>query len=390
MKKTFNTLCQIGRGDNNPLLGHISTPICQSTAFIFPDTETGAKRAEDITAPDFYGRWGSYNAREFEELIAVLENTEDAVCASSGLAIISMVLHSFLESGDHLVAPYACYSESKILIDSLCNKNKIEVTYVESDDVEQYATAIRPNTKLVYAETPANPKVSLVDIKKLASYTKSKSNAILVVDSTFASPFNQTPIDLGADIVLHSATKYIGGHSDVVAGVAAGKKTIMDKVRKTFSFHGPHVDPFAAWLLCRGVKTLGLRVAKQNENALTLSNWLHSHSAIESVTYPFHPSHPQYNLAKSQMRGGGGMVCFTMKGGKEAALNLVSKTKVIKMAVSLGGVRSTITHPASMTHNLLTDQELIDAGISSNMIRFSVGVEDVQDLINDLDSALKT
>lgn len=387
-KRSKNTTCQIGSQKKELLLGHISSPICLSTAFEFPDTQTGAIRAADINEPEFYGRWGSRNSREFEDLIAALENTDDAVCASSGLGIISMVLHAFLKHGDHIVAPHACYSESKILIDSLAEQMGIEVTYVESDDIEQYLSATRENTRLVYAETPANPTVSLVDIQQLADHCKQLAQCVFVVDSTFASPINQNPIDLGADIVLHSATKYIGGHSDVVAGVAAGAKSLMDKVRKTFSFHGPHLDPFAAWLLTRGVKTLGLRVERQNKNALKLAEWLHNNDEIEVVRYPYHPSHPQYELAKKQMLGGGGMICFTMKRGREAALNLVSNTEIIKMAVSLGGVRTTITHPASMTHNLLSDEELQDAGISANMIRFSVGIEDVDDLIADLEQAM--
>lgn len=387
-ERNFNTICQIGNKQDGLILGHISTPICLSTAFEFPNTDEGAVRAADISATEFYGRWGSHNAREFESIIAALEGADEAVCASSGLGIISMVLHSFLMPGDHVVAPYACYSESKILMDSLARQIGFAVTYVDSHDIEQYINATRNNTRLIYAETPANPTVSLVDLRRLADHRAKLDNCILVVDSTFASPINQTPLELGADIVLHSATKYIGGHSDVVAGVAAGRKALMDKVRKTFSFHGPHLDPFAAWLLTRGLKTLGLRVKQQNANALALAEWLHNHPDIESVRYPYHPSHPQYELAKSQMRGGGGMVCFTMKGGRPAALNLVSNTKMIKMAVSLGGVRTTITHPASMTHNLLSDEELLAAGIAPNMIRFSVGIEDAVNLIEDLHQAM--
>ncbi|HIP34031.1 MAG TPA: aminotransferase class I/II-fold pyridoxal phosphate-dependent enzyme, partial [Bacteroidia bacterium] len=354
MNNSFNTLCQIGQ-NKEALLGHISTPICQSTAFIFPDTTTGAKRAEDIKAHNFYGRWGNYNSREFEELIATLEKTDDAVSASSGLGIISMVLNTFLNPGDHIVASYECYSETKILIDFICKKLQLEVDFIGSENIQNYKKAIKRNTRIVYIETPANPRVSLVDIETLSEYVKETEKGLLIVDSTFASPFNQNPILLGADMVLHSATKYIGGHSDVIAGVVAGRQELVNQVRKTFSFSGPHLEAFSAWLLCRGIKTLGLRIDKQNSNALALSEWLNNHPSIELVRYPFHPSHPQYTLAKKQMRGGGGMICFYVKGGSQAALNLVSNTKLIKMTVSLGGVRSTITHPASMTQNLLTD-----------------------------------
>lgn len=387
--RNYNTICQVGKENDALLLGHVSTPICLATAFEFPDTDEGARRAEDIAASEFYGRWGSHNSREFESIIASLEGAEEAVCASSGLGIISMVLHSFLMPGDHVVAPYACYSESKILLDTLAQQIGFDVTYVESHQVEQYIRETRSNTRLIYAETPANPTVSLVDLSKLAKHSETLENCILIVDSTFASPINQTPLELGADIVLHSATKYIGGHSDVVAGVAAGRSELMGKVRKTFSFHGPHLDPFAAWLLTRGLKTLALRVKQQNANALALAEWLHNHPAIESVSYPYHSSHPQYELATRQMRGGSGMVCFKMREGRSTALSLVSNTNLIKMAVSLGGVRTTITHPASMTHNLLSDDELVDAGVAPNLIRLSVGIEDADDLINDLSQAIE-
>lgn len=382
-----NTVCQVGYGDHELIRGHISTPICMSTAFEFPNTEEGGKRAADITATEFYGRWGNHNAREFEAIMAALEKADSAVCASSGQGIVSMVLHSFLRQGDHIVAPYACYSEVKILMDALADQMGFDITYVDSHDNEQYSRAIRDNTKIIYAETPANPVVSLVDINALACLRNQLTGCILVVDSTFASPINQNPISLGADIVLHSATKYLGGHSDVIAGVACGRQDLMDKVRKTFSFHGPHLEGFSAWLLVRGLKTLGLRIRQQNQNALDLANWLLNCSNVESVVYPYLPSHPQYELAQKQMRGGGGMICFNMKGGRQSAMNLISRTQLIKMAVSLGGVRTTITHPASMTHNLLSDDEIMAAGIMPNMIRFSVGIEDVRDLIDDLAQA---
>ena len=301
-----------------------------------------------------------------------------------------MLAPSDLKSGDHMVAPYACYSESKILIDRLAEQMGITVDYVDSDNLQQYISASRQNTKLIYAETPANPTISLVDIKQLSAHCKTLNDCVFVVDSTFASPFNQVPLTLGADIALHSATKYIGGHSDVVAGVAAGSKFLIDKVRKTFSFHGPHLEAFSAYQLCRGIRTLGLRMERQNNNGLAIANWLHDNSAIETISYPYHPSHPQYELAKQQMKGGGGMLCFTTKNGRSAAEKIISNTKLIKMAVSLGGVTSTITHPASMTHNLLSDEELNAAGITSNMIRFSIGVEDSNDLIADLDQAIKS
>lgn len=374
-------------GDSENVFGHVSAPICQATAFEFPSVEEGASRAADIAAPNFYGRWGSHNTRELEALISALENTETAVSASSGLAIVSAIAHSYLRHGDHFVASHNCYSEVKILLESLSDQFDIECTFVRSDIREEFDAAIRENTKVIFVETPANPTLSLVDIEYVSKLSQ-KVGALLVVDSTFASPINQSPLELGADIVMHSATKYLGGHSDVVAGVCAGKKSIIDPVRKTFSFHGSVMDPFAAWLLCRGIRTLGLRVRQQNSNALQVAEYLENHKSVSRVWYPFLKSHPQNELAKKQMSGGGGMICFELKGGMDAALNLITNVKMIKMAVSLGGVTSTITHPASMTHNLLPQEELDKAGISDGMIRFSIGVEHGEDIIRELDSLL--
>lgn len=299
-----------------------------------------------------------------------------------------MVAHAFLEPGDHCVAVHNCYSETKILLEELARQHSVEITFINSDDIANFIDAIKPNTKLVYTETPANPTLTLVDIEKVTEITKEKSNAIFVVDFTFATPYNQQPLKLGADIVLHSATKYIGGHSDVVAGVCAGKKNLMDKVRKVFSFHGPKLDPFGAWLLCRGVRTLGLRMQRHNENALKIASFLEKHPMVSRVYYPFLKSHKQYELASYQMSGGGGMICFEVKGGMKAALALISNVKLNKMAVSLGGYSSTITHPASMTHNLLPRKEREKAGITDGMLRLSVGLEDFEDIQADLEYAL--
>jgi methionine-gamma-lyase len=384
----FDTRCVHG-GDHRNRSGQVTTPIHLSTTFEFPDTSEGARRAADIAADEFYGRWGSVNAREFEALIAALEGTDDAVCAGSGLAAIAMVLLAFLNPGDHFIGVHACYSETKILHESLARQLGVDATFVDPSDVGNFASAMRSNTKLVYAETPANPTLTLVDIEAVAKVVHEHPGCVFVVDSTFATPYNQTPLSRGADIVVHSATKYIGGHSDVVAGVCAGPGALMERVRKKFSFHGPHLDPFAAWLLCRGVKTLGLRMEKHNCNASRLARWLEAQPAVSRVYYPMLDSHPQHDLAKRQLSAGGGMICFEVAGGREAALDLVSNVRLCTLAVSLGGAHSLITHPASMTHNLLSDKELERAGITGGMIRFSVGLESAEDIERDLMEALQ-
>jgi methionine-gamma-lyase len=229
--------------------------------------------------------------------------------------------------------------------------------------------------------------LALADVAEIARIVHERSDAVLVVDSTFASPFNQQPLRLGADVVMHSATKYIGGHSDVVAGVAAGDAQRMAAVRERFSFHGPHLDPFAAWLLCRGIRTLGLRMERHNANALRLARFLEQQEIVAAVRYCMLPSHPQHELALRQMSGGGGMVCFEVRGGMDVALAVLQSLRLVKMAVSLGSVDSLLTHPASMTHNLLSSEELAIAGITEGMMRFSVGLEDAADIEGDLAEA---
>jgi methionine-gamma-lyase len=383
----FQTAC-LHAGDRHNRSGHVSPPICRSTAFEFPDVVEGARRAADIEAPDFYGRWGSANARELEAQIAALEGTDDAVCTSSGMAAIGMAAQAFLKPGGHFVGVRACYSESRILLDSLTRCMGVETAFVDARSPEAVRKAMRPDTSLVYIETPANPTLSLVDIAAVAEATHSAADAVLVVDSTFGTPYNQQPLALGADLVIHSATKYLGGHSDVIAGVCAGRAALVRRVREAFSFHGPVLDPQAAWLLSRGLRTLGLRMERHNHNALEMARFLAKHPMVEQVHYPMLDSYPQQELARRQMRGGGGMVCFEVRGGMEAALAVLERVELVKLAVSLGGVVSTIAHPASMTHNLIPREQRELAGIRDGMLRFSVGIEDLDDLLFDISSAL--
>lgn len=385
----FQTTC-VHAGNGHNQANYVSSPVYQYAALELPYTSEGIPGASDIEADEFYGRWGSTNAREFEALVASLEGAEAAVCASSGLAIVSMTAHALLQPGDHLLAVNQCYSETKIVLESLTRQMSVDASFVDATEVESFAAAIRPNTQLVFAETPANPAMDLVDIAAVAEVVKAQPTpATFVVDSTFATPYNQRPLSCGADVVMHSATKYLGGHSDVVAGVGAGDAETLWRIRQSFSYHGPHLDPFAAWLICRGLRTLGLRMQRHNENALALATFLEGHPKVQRVRYPMLPSHPQHDAAKRQMTGGGGMICFEVRGGLDAALRLIANLQTIKPAVSLGGVTSVITHPASMTDNLLPRHEREAAGIGNGMLRFFVGVEDGADLEADLDRALE-
>jgi methionine-gamma-lyase len=355
-----------------------------STTFTLPDPEEGARRAADVASDEFYGRWGSRNAREFEAIVAQLEGAEEAVAASSGLAVISLLLNAFLTPGSHFVGSMRCYSESRILQQSICDRIDARSVFVDPTDLEEMRQALSRETKVVFVETPANPDITIADIAAVARLVHEQSDALLIIDSTFASPYNQSPLALGADIVMHSATKYIGGHSDVVAGVAAGPAKLLTAVRKVFSFHGPHLEPFAAWLLCRGLKTLGLRMERHNSNALRVAAFLDQRPEVASVRHPFLPSHSHHHVARAQMRGGGGMVAFEVLGGAGAAAALLNDLEIVRMAVSLGSVDSLLAHPASMTHNLLSESEMAEAGISGGMMRLSVGLEDPEDIEADL------
>lgn len=384
----FQTACVHG-GDRRNRSGHVSPPICQSTAFQLPDTTEGARRAADIAADEFYGRWGSTNSREVESLVASLERAEEAVCASSGLAIIAMAAHAFLRPKTHLIGVRQCYAETRILLEAIAERASADATFVDSGRLDSFAEALRPDTTMVFVETPANPTLSLVDIRGVADLVHANPETVLVVDSTFATPFNQRPLELGADVVVHSATKYLGGHADVVAGVCAASGRLAHRVREQFALHGPHLDPFAAWLLCRGIRTLGLRMERHNRNASRLAAFLEGHPKVARVHYPMLPSHPQRELAQRQMTGGGGMICFEIKGGRRAAFDLLSRVRLSKLAVSLGGVSSLITHPATLTHNDLSPEGLEEAGITDAMLRFSVGIEDDGDIQADLEQALE-
>jgi methionine-gamma-lyase len=384
----FQTRCCHG-GDHRDRSGHVATPIYLSSNFAFPSAAEGARRAVDMAADEFYGRWGSINGRELEALVASLEHADDAICCSSGLATVALLLHTFLAPGDHFLGSHACYAETLILQKSLCGQMGIATTFVDATDLDALAASVRPDTKLVFLESPANPALSLTDIAAAAELVHSRSDAIVVVDSTFATPFNQNPLLLGADVVVHSATKYLGGHSDVVAGVAAGRAELVTAMRERLSFHGSQLDPFGAWLLCRGLRTLGLRMERQNASALALAEFLRDHPSVAVARYPFLPEHPQHALARTQMRGGGGVVSFDVRGGDAVAARILEHLSLITMTVSLGAVTTLITHPASMTHNLMSLAERSAAGITEGMMRISVGLEEAGDLQADLAHAFQ-
>lgn len=386
--KGFNTKAIHAGQKPCPVTGAHVTPLYQTSTFVFKDVDQGARRFAGEEAGYVYSRTSNPTKTEFEQKIAALEGGEAAIATGSGMAAISTTLLHLLNQGDHLVAGDTLYGCTHSFVSEIMPKYGIEVSRVDTTDLKQVEDAIRENTKVVYIETPANPTMKLTDIKKI-SLIAHRYGAKLIVDNTFMTPYLQRPIELGADFVVHSTTKYIGGHGDVIAGAIIGPEEIILEMRFTsFKDFGGAISPFDAWLLSRGTKTLGLRMERHCENALKVAEYLEKHPKVEKVYYPGLPSNPQYALAKEQMDGFGGMLSFELKGGFEAAKTLLNNVKLVALGVSLGCVDSLIQHPASMTHANVPAEERLKAHITDGLVRLSVGVEDIEDILADFEQAL--
>jgi len=326
--------------------------------------------------------------RELELRVAALEGAEDAVAFASGMAATSTALLGLLKAGDHVVLFRDCYRRTRQLVTQTLLRFGVEHTVVDAGDLAGMEAALRPNTRLVVTESPTNPLNFCVDLEKLAAIVKAKGRIRTLVDSTFATPINCTPLALGIDLVLHSATKYLSGHNDVLGGVVAGPSHLISLLRDTRGIVGSVLDPHAAFLIMRGMKTLAVRVERHNQSALALAKALEQHPKVESVHYPLLESHPSYPIASTQMRGGGGVVSFVVRGGRAAASRVVDGVRIPQIAASLGGVESLIDQPAIMSFFELTDEELEKIGINPALIRLSVGIEETSDLVADLLRAL--
>ncbi|MBE3579707.1 MAG: methionine gamma-lyase [Caldanaerobacter subterraneus] len=385
----FNTKAIHAGQKHDPVTGAHVTPIYQTSTFVFENVDQGARRFAGEEEGYIYTRLGNPTVTELEEKMAVLEGGEAALATASGMAAISTVLFTLLKQGEHIVANDTLYGCTHSFLSHIVPKYGIEVTFTDLSDLSNLEKAIKPNTKVVYVETPANPTLKLVDLKGTAEIAH-RAGARVVVDNTFMTPYLQRPIEHGVDIVVHSATKYIGGHGDVIAGIIVGPKDLITEMKMPYLKDiGGVISPFDAWLLLRGIKTLGLRMDRHCQNAQKVAEYLENHPMIEKVYYPGLPSHPQHELAKRQMDGFGGMISFELKGGIEAGKVLMNSVKLITLAVSLGCVDSLIQHPASMTHSPVPREERLKAGITDGLVRISVGIEDVEDIIADLDQALK-
>jgi methionine-gamma-lyase len=367
----------------------VAPPVYQTAMFAMTTPAEYAELSATVAPTEFYTRYGSPNLRQVEVLLAGLEGGEAALAVGSGMAAISVALLSNLRAGDHVVAQRTHYTGTLSLFLDVLPRLGIDVTMVDQTDVEAFAAAVRADrTKVVYTETPTNPTLALTDLRATAEIAH-RAGALAVTDNTFATPHNQRPLEFGYDLVVHSATKYLNGHSDATAGVVVGSQALINDAWHYLRTLGPVLHPWEAWLLLRGLRTFGLRMAAHNAGGQRVAEFLAEHPAVTAVHFPGLPSHPQHELARAQMSGGfGAMLSFEVAGGFEAAYRLVERTRLCLSAVSLGGVQTLITHPASMMFSHQTPEQIAVAGVSPALVRISVGIEDPADLLADLDQAL--
>lgn len=369
--------------------GAVSIPIYQSSTFAFPSAEEGAARFNGTSAGPIYTRLGNPTVKALEDCVAELENGVGAVATATGMAAVSTILLALLRRGDHVVGTHPIYGPTRGLVDKYFSRLGVTSTWVAAADTAGLEAAVRPETRLILVETPANPTLDLVDIEAAVKVAR-KANVPLVVDNTFAGPHLQRPLEMGADLVLHSMTKSLNGHSDVVAGIVVGRDArLVTECRESAKSFGLTIDPHQAWLVLRGIRTLGMRVERSQANAVEVARWLEQQPEVAWVRYPGLKSHPQYELARRQMSGPGAVLAFEMRGGVEAGRLLMNAVKLITLAVSLGGVESLIEHPASMTHKLVAPEEQLKQGITPGLVRLAVGCEDIEDLMTDLEAAMK-
>lgn len=389
MKKNsgFNTKLVHGGQQPDSLLA-VNPPIYQSSTFAFKNADHGAACFAGDSDGYIYSRLGNPTVRVLEDAVAALENGAGGIACASGMGAVTTVYVAYLSQGSHIVSTDAVYGASRSVLEKHFSRFGVEASFVDTSKPELIEAAIQPNTKLLYIETPANPTITISDIAQCAEIAH-KHGLRLVVDNTFCSPYLQKPLDLGADIVLHSITKFINGHADVVGGVIVAKTEADHKLLyNVMTSMGPNMDPHQAFLVIRGLKTLSIRMDRAQANAMKIASWLESHPKVAWVRYPGLESHPQYELAKKQQSGAGAMISFGLKGGLVAGKVLMDNVQLAALAVSLGGVETLIQHPASMTHSKVSSEAKLKAGISDDLVRYSVGIEDVEDLIEDLEHAL--
>ncbi|OEJ99745.1 trans-sulfuration enzyme family protein [Roseivirga misakiensis] len=364
-----------------------ATPLYMTSSFTYENAEEMRAAFAGEIDKNIYSRFSNPNTQELVDKICAMEKAEAGYAFASGMAAVFSTFAALLSSGDHIISCRSIFGSTHTVFNKILPKWNIETTYVDIKNTDSWSNAVKPETKIVYVETPTNPAIDLVDLEWLGNFTKSH-NLILVVDNCFATPYLQTPISYGADLVIHSATKFIDGQGRVLGGITVGKKELIDEIYAFSRSTGPAMSPFNAWVLSKSLETLAVRMDRHCSNALALSKFLSDHSAVGWVKYPFLPSHPQYDTAKKQMSGGGGVVSFGIKGGLAAGIEFLNQLKMCSLTANLGDSRTIVTHPSSTTHAKLSEEERLAVDISPELIRISVGLEHIDDIIADLDQAL--
>ena len=384
----FDTV-EVHAGEPRDTYGSLIPPIYQTSTFYFASTDDAVEACGDYAESFAYSRITNPSLDYMEQKLAALEHGKGAVSYASGMGAVAGALFAALKCGDHVIFTKAKYSGTEDITSDWLPRFGIEHDSFQADHLEELEPLIKPNTKVIYVETPANPTMVLVDLAEVAKIAH-LHGAKVFVDNTFATPYNTNPLDLGVDVVIHSLTKYIGGHGDLLGGAVISNDTeFLRQCRLGTLMHfGAVMAPFTAFLVCRGMKTLGVRMRQHNENALKIARWREADPRIETVRYPFLESNPQYDIAKKQMRGGGGMISFDVKGGLEAGKKFINSLKLCTLAVSLGDTETLVEQAATMTHTMIPKEVREAAGITDGMIRMSVGLEDPDDIIADLDQAL--
>lgn len=383
----FDTLAIHAGESADPHTGAVDTPIYQANTFAYDTSDEGAERFSQGTG-FVYTRWGNPNISALQEKIATLEGGESCLATATGMAAVATTILQLVQSGDHIVASNYLYSATNTLCAKYLPKFGVQTSFVDTSNPKNVERAIQKNTKLVYIETPSNPVLQITDIKAITTLSK-QAGLLSLIDNTFATPFNQNPIVLGLDLVIHSATKFLCGHGDAMGGAVVGKKDLIEQITKGMHRDlGGVISPFNAWLIARGIKTLSVRMERHNRNALEVAHFLQRHPKVERVYYPGLPEHPGHEIAKKQMVGFSGVMSFEVKGGFDAGKRTVNSLKLCTQAVSLGDTRTLVCHSASTTHSTVTPEARRAGGITDGLIRLSVGLEDPQDIIADLDQAL--
>jgi cystathionine gamma-synthase len=384
-KRRAETAAVRGASDLEKKNAPVAPPIFQTSTFEVTDNEEQILVA---TTDRYYTRWGNPTTTLAEQTLAAIEGTEGARVFASGMGAITTTVLALLKAGDHIVAQRDIYGGVTNFFTQWLPKLGIETTLVDTNDYEQHERAIRPNTRLLYLESPTNPSLRVVDFRKMAALARGH-RLISMVDSTFGTPINQHPAQFGIDLVMHSGTKYLSGHADLTCGVVCGSQEMMQRLWETRTTLGNCMDPHAAWLLIRGLKTLAVRVARQNDNAQRVAEFLQQHATVRRVHYPFLNSHPQYAIAREQMTGGSGMVTFEVEGTGDDARRVSEAMRLFALATSLGGVESLVSIPVLTSHAMISAEQRAKMGVTEQMVRLSVGIESVEDLIADLEQALQ-